>query len=232
MPIDPVTAADVRAAVHLACDTLAGAVDRDWRVPAGELDWDCWETVEHIADDLFAYAGQLGPRKPSVEGPVPFGWDYRRPGGPALTIYAVPADGQAGLVQVLEASGALLAAMAEVTPPGVRAYHVYGASDPEGFAAMGVVEVLVHMRDVTAGLELPWERRGRCVPGSCTGCSRTLRPAPIAGRPCCGRRAASPCRIARVSPPGAGTAPHAEPALRPRRRSSTFLSTKELKVRR
>jgi hypothetical protein len=157
MPIDPVTAADVRAAVHLACDTLAGAVDRDWRVPAGELDWDCWETVEHIADDLFAYAGQLGPRKPSVEGPVPFGWDYRRPGGPALTIYAVPADGQAGLVQVLEASGALLAAMAEVTPPGVRAYHVYGASDPEGFAAMGVVEVLVHMRDVTAGLELPWE---------------------------------------------------------------------------
>ncbi|GAA3343738.1 hypothetical protein GCM10020358_44140 [Amorphoplanes nipponensis] len=157
MPSDPVTAADVRQAVRLAADTLTAAVTRDWRVPAGDLDWDCWETVEHIADDLFAYAGQLGPRRPSVEGPVPFGWDYRRPGGPALTIYAVPADGRAGLIQVLESCGALLAAMVEVTPADVRAHHVYGASDPEGFAAMGVVETLVHMRDVAAGLELPWE---------------------------------------------------------------------------
>jgi hypothetical protein len=157
MPTDPVTAADVRAAVHLAADTLATVVERDWRVPAGDLDWDCWETVEHIADDLFAYAVQLGPRRPSVEGPVPFGWEYRRTGGPALTVWAVPADGPAGLLQVLEASGALLAAMVEVTPPTVRAHHVYGAADPEGFAAMGVVEILVHMRDVAAGLDLAWE---------------------------------------------------------------------------
>jgi hypothetical protein len=157
MPIDPVSATDVRAAVHLAADTLATAVERDWRVPAGGLDWDCWETVEHIADDLFAYAVQLGPRHPSVEGPVPFGWDYRRTGGPALTIWAVPADGPAGLVQVLEAAGALLAAMVQVTPPTVRAHHVYGAADPEGFAAMGVVEVLVHMRDVALGLDVAWE---------------------------------------------------------------------------
>jgi hypothetical protein len=143
--------------VALAVDTLAPAAERTWQVPAGNLDWDCWETVEHIADDLFTYAGQLGLRRPSVEGPVPFGWEYRRPGGPALTIWSVPADGQAGLLQVLEASGALLAAMAEVTPPEVRAYHVFGASDPEGFAAMGVVETLVHMRDVALGLDLKWE---------------------------------------------------------------------------
>ena len=31
-----------------------------------------------------------------------------------------------------------------------------GVGDPEGFAAMGVVEVLVHMRDVAAGLGLDW----------------------------------------------------------------------------
>ena len=158
MPGDPVTAADVRAAVYLAADTLATVVERDWRVPAGDLDWDCWETVEHIADDLFAYASQLGPRRPSVTEPVPIGWEYRRPGGPALTIYAIPEEGgQAGLLQVLESCGALLAAMVEVTPPTVRSQHTYGASDPEGFAAMGVVETLVHMRDVAAGLELLWE---------------------------------------------------------------------------
>ena len=86
MPGDPVTAADVREAVYLAADTLATVVERDWRVPAGDLDWDCWETVEHIADDLFAYASQLGPRRPSVTEPVPIGFEYRRPGGPALTI--------------------------------------------------------------------------------------------------------------------------------------------------
>jgi len=174
------TGADVRDAVGLAADALGAVADRDWRVPAGDLDWDCWETVEHIADDLFAYAGQLGPRRPSVEGPVPFGWEYRRPGGPALTIWATPADGPAGLLQVLEASGALLAAMVEVTSPEVRSHHVYGASDPEGFAAMGVVETLVHMRDVAIGLGFPWEPPpalcgrvlGRLFPDAPTGTDR------------------------------------------------------------
>ncbi len=157
MPADPVTAADVRQAVYLAADTLAPVVARDWRVPAGDLDWDCWETIEHIADDLFAYAGRFGPRRPPVTSLVPFGWEHRRPGGPALAICALPAGGQAGLLQVLESCGGLLAAIVEVTPPDVRAYHVYGASDPAGFAAMGVVETLVHMSDVAAGLGLAWE---------------------------------------------------------------------------
>jgi hypothetical protein len=71
MSTDPVTAADVREAVYLAADTLAKVVEQDWRVPAGDLDWDCWETVEHIADDLFAYAAQLGPRRASVTARSP-----------------------------------------------------------------------------------------------------------------------------------------------------------------
>jgi hypothetical protein len=41
-------------------------------------------------------------------------------------------------------------------PPGTRAWHPMGVGDPEGFAAMGVVEVLVHMRDVAAGLGFGW----------------------------------------------------------------------------
>jgi hypothetical protein len=57
----------------------------------------------------------------------------------------------------LEATGALLVAMVRTTPTTVRAHHGYGASDPEGFAAMGIVETLVHTHDLAAGLGLVWD---------------------------------------------------------------------------
>src|ERR1700722_15455575 len=98
----PVTAADVELAVVLAADALNGALDQDWRVPAGDLDWDCRETVEHMADDLFAYAGQLGPRRPPQDTYVPFAWQ-RRPGGAAIPISAAADTQHAGPIQVLQA---------------------------------------------------------------------------------------------------------------------------------
>ncbi len=152
----PVTAADVEHAVRLAVTALRGAEAGDWSVQAGSLEWDCWETVEHLADDLFAYAVQLGPAQPPLDTHVPFEWTRKRPGGPANSIFADRAAGPAGLLQVLEASGALLTAIVRTTPATVRAHHVFGAADPEGFAAMGVVETLVHTHDVTQGLGLPW----------------------------------------------------------------------------
>src|SRR4051795_13505192 len=94
-------AADVDRAVDLAVAALTPALDQDWHVPAGGLDWDCWETVEHVADDLFAYAGQLAPRRPPLTTHVPFAWERRHTGGPASTIFADPEAGQPGLLQVL-----------------------------------------------------------------------------------------------------------------------------------
>ena len=52
----PVTTADVTLAVRLAVTALGRAPAQAWGNRAGSLEWDCWETVEHIADDLFAYA--------------------------------------------------------------------------------------------------------------------------------------------------------------------------------
>ncbi|MFF3325935.1 hypothetical protein [Streptomyces sp. NPDC002889] len=156
MPVTPVTADDLDLAVRLAVTALRGAPPTAWDGKAGSLEWSCWETVEHLADDLFAYAVQLGPRTPPLDGPVPFVFESRRPGGPANSIHANRAAGPAGLLQVLEASGALLAAMVRTTPPHVRAHHVFGASDPEGFAAMGIVESLVHTYDLAKGLGLTW----------------------------------------------------------------------------
>ncbi|MFD9541282.1 VOC family protein [Streptomyces sp. NPDC060022] len=152
----PVTADDVARAVHLAVDVLKESPADNWQVPAGSLEWSCWETVEHLSDDLFAYAVQLGPRKPPTDTEVPYRWAAEREGGPANSLFADPAAGSAGLLQTLEASGALLTAMVRTTPADVRSHHVFGLSDAEGFAAMGIVETLVHTHDIAEGLSLSW----------------------------------------------------------------------------
>ncbi|EST34103.1 hypothetical protein N566_18885 [Streptomycetaceae bacterium MP113-05] len=162
--LSPVTADDVDQAVLLALDVLREAPPAGWDASAGTLEWTCWETVEHLSDDLFAYAVQLGPRTPPLDGEVPFLWQSRRPGGPENAVHADREAGPAGLLQVLEASGALLAAMVRTTPSRVRAHHAFGASDPEGFAAMGVVETLAHTHDLAEGLGLSWAPpAGLCV---------------------------------------------------------------------
>ncbi|MFE7751416.1 VOC family protein [Streptomyces sp. NPDC057428] len=152
----PVTADDVTLAVRLAVDTLAESPADDWHIPAGTLEWDCWETVEHLSDDLFAYAVQLGGRTPPPDREVPYRYAPEREGGPRNSIFANPEAGTSGLLQTLETSGALLTAMVRTTPSHVRSHHVFGLSDPEGFAAMGVVETLVHTHDVASGLSLSW----------------------------------------------------------------------------
>ncbi len=138
-------------------DVLRRVPSSAWAERAGSLEWDRWETAEHLADDLFAYAAQLGPRTPPSDREVPFVWTARRPGGPANVVHADREAGPDGLLEVLEASGALLAAMVRTAAPDVRAHHVFGASDPEGFAAMGIVETLVHTDDLTRGLGLGWD---------------------------------------------------------------------------
>ncbi|WP_030613225.1 maleylpyruvate isomerase N-terminal domain-containing protein [Streptomyces sclerotialus] len=153
-PVGPVIAADVEQAVRLAVSTLRSAVAADWSVPAGSLEWDCWETAEHLADDHFAYAAQLSPDVPPVDTHVPFRWTQARPGGPGNAFFADRAAGPAGLLGLLEASGGILAAVVRTASPDKRAYHVFGVSDPEGFAAMGVVETLVHTHDIAEGLGL------------------------------------------------------------------------------
>ncbi|MFJ9677616.1 VOC family protein [Streptomyces sp. NPDC101194] len=152
----PVTADDVTTAVRLAVDALRESPVDDWHVPAGSLEWNCWETAEHLSDDLFSYATQLGPRRPSQDTYVPYHWAATREGGPSNAIFADRSAGPAGLLQTLEASGALLAAMVRTASPEVRSYHSYGVSDPEGFAAMGIVETLVHTQDLAASLDIAW----------------------------------------------------------------------------
>ncbi|MEV0229418.1 maleylpyruvate isomerase N-terminal domain-containing protein [Nonomuraea sp. NPDC050786] len=152
----PVTAEDLDEAVRLAVATLRQVPDSAWDGRAGSLEWTCWETVEHLADDLFAYAAQLGLRTPPLDTYLPFVLERRRPEGPGNTIQAEREAGPTGLLQVLEACGALLVAMVRTTPPQVLAHHGFGAADAEGSAAMGIVETLVHTYDLAEGLGLAW----------------------------------------------------------------------------
>ncbi|MFA3876613.1 GNAT family N-acetyltransferase [Streptomyces sp. MMCC 100] len=136
----------VEEAVAGAVALLRTATDRNWaETRAGRLEWDCRYTAEHIASDLIAYAGQLAGR--ATEAYVPF----------ELTLDE--GTGNEDVLQVIETTGALLAATVRTTPREVRAFHPYPfrSVNREGFAAMGITEVLLHTHDIAEGLGLVYE---------------------------------------------------------------------------
>ncbi|QIY77043.2 GNAT family N-acetyltransferase [Streptomyces sp. RLB1-33] len=136
----------VEEAVAGAVALLRAVAGRDWdTVGAGRLEWSCRKTAEHIADDLLAYAGQLAGRATTAY--VPFG------------IVLDDGTDNAGVVDVIETTGALLAAAVRTAPREVRAFHPYPfrSANREGFAAMGVTEVLLHTHDIAQGLGIAYE---------------------------------------------------------------------------
>ncbi|MFF0186868.1 GNAT family N-acetyltransferase [Streptomyces sp. NPDC005244] len=135
----------VEAAVRDCAALLRPAAGLDWDgTTAGRLEWSCRRTAEHIASDLVAYAGQLAGRAGTAY--VPF------------DITLEDGTDNAGAVEVIEATGGLLAAAVRTTPREVRAFHPYPfrSANREGFAAMGVAEILLHTHDIAEGLGLAY----------------------------------------------------------------------------
>ncbi|MQS18107.1 DinB family protein [Streptomyces kaniharaensis] len=147
----------VRQAVACCVDVLEDIPAAQWHERAGGLEWTSWETVEHVADDLLTYAMRFGLARPIAVPRVPLRISSDRPGGPANVIFGDQEAGPPGLLTVVQACGGLLAAAVDTADPTALAPHVFGASDPEGFAAMGIVETLVHTYDVVQGLNRAWE---------------------------------------------------------------------------
>ncbi|MYR62093.1 hypothetical protein GTY54_39805 [Streptomyces sp. SID625] len=142
----------MREGVAHCVKTLSGVSSSRWSAPAGDLEWTCWETLEHLADDLLTYALRFGLEHPMDVRRVPLRLSSDRAAGPVNVIFGDTAAGPDGLLTVVEACGGLLASVVDSTAPSVLAPHVFGASDPEGFAAMGVAETLVHTYDIAQGV--------------------------------------------------------------------------------
>ncbi|GII00846.1 hypothetical protein [Planobispora takensis] len=147
-PVDPAPAAsapwpDLVAAVAEEClAVLLKGADEDWSRRAGDLDWTCRQTLDHIALGLVGYAGLL----------------TARPRDRYITLFA-SIDPEASVPACLEGLGiaaSLLGTTVRVTPGDVRAWHPWGHSDAAGFAAMGIVELAVHTYDITRALGLSW----------------------------------------------------------------------------
>lgn len=122
---------------------LRPAVDADWAVPAGSIEWSCRATAEHIGQAHLHWASQLAVRARTK---------YVRWSAEAQEL-APPA----GVLDFVEAAGRILALVVQASPAGTRAFHPWGIGDPEGFAAMGCVEALVHGQDLASGLGRDFE---------------------------------------------------------------------------
>ena len=133
---------DVDAAVAELLKVLGPHTAEDWTVLAGPLEWSCWETAAHIGHDLLAYAGQVAARP--ADSYLPFDLTVR------------PSASPAEVLQAITACGRLLSCVLAAADPTLRAWH-WGPCDPEGFAAMGVAETLLHTHDITQGLAVDWQ---------------------------------------------------------------------------
>ncbi|THA56611.1 GNAT family N-acetyltransferase [Streptomyces sp. A1136] len=131
------TAGDLTRTVAEAVGALREVADRDWSLPAAGLEWSCRDTAVHLTSDLTAFAAQLAGRADSW---LP------------LTVGAAAEAAPDALIDLVEASGRLLAAAVFAADPQDRAWHRAGAAGADGFAAMGATELLLHAHDILHGL--------------------------------------------------------------------------------
>ena len=142
--IDMVGPEDVRAAAVICRQALSGVVDLDWSGRAGELDWSCRRTLEHISNAPLIYASELAftaeERLSIVYGPR---------GEDQLTI--------PDLLLSVEVNAAILEHVIRTAPASARAFHHAWMVDPSGFAGMACDEILIHTADIASGFEIEFQ---------------------------------------------------------------------------
>ncbi|WKX72553.1 hypothetical protein [Streptomyces sp. XD-27] len=142
------TATDWPALVTATAAECTAVLERGaaaaWSRPAGagDLDWSCRTTLDHMALGVVGYAGLL----------------IARPTDRYIALFA-SLDEHAPIPACLEGiriAATVLASAVREAAPDVRAWHPWGHSDGPGFAAMGVVELTMHTYDIARTLGLGW----------------------------------------------------------------------------
>jgi hypothetical protein len=146
--MSPFTVDDFERVAALALAAWHGAVDRDWSVPAGTLEWSCLYTADHTIDCVFSYALFLGSRR--LDDYPPFG-----------ELHALPEAGPSDMVDGLRAVSNMLAGTIRTAPPEARAVILRRpepqTGGPDDFAARGALELILHAHDVCTGLGVAFD---------------------------------------------------------------------------
>ncbi|HEV2127456.1 MAG TPA: hypothetical protein VGR22_02430 [Thermomicrobiales bacterium] len=148
----PMQPNDLPATAALCRQTLAPWIDRDWSVPAGDLEWTCRRTLDHIIDTQLFLGGNAAMRSTSRVLPI-------RNGDPSATVEQ--------LLSAVVTAAMLLERVCAGMGPGGRGFHPAGQADAEGFRAQGCAEILQHTWDIANGLgegfRAPEDLSGRIV---------------------------------------------------------------------
>jgi hypothetical protein len=128
---------DVVAAAATAEAALRPVVGRDWSVRAGTLDWDVARTITHMVAAPAKYTLYLASRCEHFIG---------------LTVTRWPDATNEEVIDSIVPVATGLAAVAAVTPSGVRAFHATGPSSAADYVGRACVELLVHADDALSGL--------------------------------------------------------------------------------
>ncbi|GAA4960255.1 hypothetical protein GCM10023238_29120 [Streptomyces heliomycini] len=194
-----VGAEQVEEAVADCVAALGAVVDRDWgTVRAGRLEWSCRRTAEHIASDLVAYAGQLAGRAQDAYVPFQITLDGSEDGpGPRRQRGRPPGDHHDRRPARRRDP--------HHPPRGPRLPPVpLRHANREGFAAMGVAEVLLHTHDIAVGTGIAYEPPAGLASFVLTRIFPRVEPGPTPWRTLLWATGAASCRGGSRSPGGGG----------------------------
>jgi hypothetical protein len=143
------TTEDLYELSELVAKAWLSAVDRDWSVSAGTVEWSCTRTADHAVDCVYAPAFFLASRKRDAYPEV------------GLDVTIGPNASPSQLAQSLEIATRILAAVVNDAGPEVRAVLFRNptvlVAAPQDFLARGATELILHAHDVCTGLAVPFE---------------------------------------------------------------------------
>lgn len=141
MSRSPMTPDDLPTAAALCRQTLTPWLDRDWSVPAGDLEWDCRRAIDHIIDVQIFLGGNAATRSDSRVLPARNGDTNAEPGN---------------LLDAVVTTATMLERICAGMARDDRGFHPAGQADAEGFRAQGCAEILQHTYDIAQGFGEPF----------------------------------------------------------------------------